>query len=332
VIRLVRVELTRLRWRRAVLLLVGAAVLVPLVILGVRLYDTRPVSDADRAEAQVQADQDLAYQRDQIAQCKNDPRQFGVRRAADPDQACERRISYPVDADDYLYRPSLSVSGERGTSGLAVVAIIGVLMLLVGTTYVGHDWGSGSMSNQLLFETRRLRVWAAKAVAVALLALAVGAVGLGLFWGGVIGVASARDLDVSGQTVTDVVQQAGRGLALIVGGAFGGYALTTLFRSTVFTIGILFGVSVAGGVLFGALLPGTALRYEPTTNALAVVNGQTTWYVDPPPECFSDYGAEGVDCMDQARLTQKGGAVYYVVLLGVLGVASAASYRRRDVP
>ena len=29
------------------------------------------------------------------------------------------------------------------------------MMLLVGTTFAGHDWNTGSMSNQLLFEPRR---------------------------------------------------------------------------------------------------------------------------------------------------------------------------------
>lgn len=334
-IRLVRVELTRLRWRRAVLLLVAAAIVIPTIILAARVYETRPVSDADRAEAQQLADQELGFQREQIEQCLRAPRQFGIA----PDNAerqCQRRLSYPVDPDNYLYREQLRVGAEREGAGLAVVAVVAVLMLLAGTTYVGHDWASGSMSNQLLFEPRRLRVWGAKAVAVGLVALGVGLVALAVFWGGLLGVAQARDLDPPGQVVTDVLQHAGRGLAMIVAAALGGYALTTMVRSTVFTIGVLFGVSVAGGLLFGALLPATALRYEPATNALAVIKGQTTWYVEPPADCaVVVYDATTTDsdrCATQARLTQRGGAVYYGVLLLGLGAASAASYRRRDVP
>ncbi len=334
-IRLVRVELTRLRWRRAVLLLVAAAIVIPTIILAARVYETRPVGDADRAEAQEQADLELGFQREQIEQCLQTPRQFGIA----PDNAerqCERRLSYPVDPDQYLYREQLRVGAERNDSGLAVVTVVAVLMLLAGTTYVGHDWASGSMSNQLLFETRRLRVWGAKALAVGLLALGVGVVALAVFWGGLLVAAQSRDLDPSGQVVTDIVQHAGRGLAMIAAAAVGGYALTTMVRSTVFTIGVLFGVSVAGGLLFGALLPATALRFEPATNALAVVKGQTTWYVDPPDDCdLGYYDSATFDpdrCMTEARLTQRGGAVYYGVLLLGLGAASAASYRRRDVP
>lgn len=334
-IRLVLVELTRLRWRRAVLLLVGAAVVVPLLILGARVYDTRPVSDDDRAAAQALVDQELASQQDLVAECQRRPQSFGVRTddPAQVDRACERRLTYPVDLDNYLYRQPLVVAAERSSSGLAVVTVLGVLMLLAGATYVGHDWTSSSMSNQLLFDPRRLRVWAAKAIAVSLLALVVGAVVLTVFWGTLVGLAESRGGTTSGQDLTDVAQQAGRGLALVVAAAFGGYALTTLVRSTVFTVGVLFGVAVAGGILFGALLPDDALRYEPTTNALAVVNGEIRWYVEPDPRCYAgpEPGAD-LDCSSQARLTQQGGAVYYAVLLGVLGAASAASYRRRDVP
>ncbi len=331
-IRLVQVELTRLRWRRAVLLLVGAAIVIPLVVLAVRAYETRPVSDADRARAEVFAEEQRGFLEEEIQRCLRRPAAYGI----DPDRAptqCERRLSYPINADDFLYREQLRVGAERSNAGLAVVAVVAVLMLLAGTTYVGHDWNSGSMSNQLLFETRRLRVWTAKAIAVGLLALIVGTIALAVFWGGLLALAAGRGLDPSGQVVTDVAQQCARSLLVIVGAGLGGYALTTLLRSTVATVGILFGVAVAGGVLFGALLPGTALRYEPTTNALALVKGQTTWYVEPPADCAYDpTGFDPERCVTEARLTQVGAAVYYAVLLGAIGAGSAASYRRRDVP
>ena len=44
-----------------------------------------------------------------------------------------------------------------------LVILLAILMMLAGTTFAGHDWASGSVSNQLLFEPRRPRVWAAKA-------------------------------------------------------------------------------------------------------------------------------------------------------------------------
>ena len=55
--------------------------------------------------------------------------------------------------------------------------VLAILMMLAGTTFAGHDWASGSVSNQLLFEPRRPLVWAAKAAVVTALAGLFAAVG-----------------------------------------------------------------------------------------------------------------------------------------------------------
>ena len=216
--RLVLVELTRLRWRRAVLLIVVVSFAVPLLVLAARTYDTRPPSAAQVAEAQGYVDQDNERLDRQLARCKENIDDTGDTAAAE--RRCDRRFDrYRPRLENYLYQPQLRLKAERRTSGVAVVAFVAVLMLLAGTTFVGHDWSSGSMSNQLLFESRRLRVWFAKAIAVGLLALVVGAISLVLLWGGLWTVAQQRGLDPSGQVMTDVTQHAVRGLAMIVAAA-----------------------------------------------------------------------------------------------------------------
>ena len=332
-IALVRVELTRLRWRRAVLLLVAVAIIVPLLILAARAWDTRPASDADIADAEREVAEQLAFIEQDVANCLADPADFGFR---GPNGAarCERFIGgYEPTVNDFLYRDQLRLGEERESTGTAVVAIIVVAMILAGTTYAGHDWNSGSMSNQLLFESRRWRVWSAKALAVALMALVVAAVALTLFWGGLWLLAETRGLDPTDKAVREGLQQGGRGALLAAAGALGGYALTMLCRSTVFTIGVLFGVAVAGALLFGALLPGRALHYEPTTNALAIVTESYQYYVEVPDRCFTDRGvSDDPECDTTAVVTVEDATLYYAVLLLALGGVSAASYRRRDVP
>ena len=103
-----------------------------------------------------------------IERCVDDPEPYGVPRGRpDRQAACESYILPHRRAVPRLRRPRPR-RGARATPGSAVAVVVGLIALLLGTTFVGHDWNTGSMSNQLLFETRRLRVWAAKALAVAL--------------------------------------------------------------------------------------------------------------------------------------------------------------------
>ena len=67
-------------------------------------------------------------------------------------------------------------------------------MVIAGSTFVGADWSSGSLTNQLIFEPRRLRLWLAKAVAVVIGSGVVTLVALTGYWLGVGAVAQARDL------------------------------------------------------------------------------------------------------------------------------------------
>jgi hypothetical protein len=335
--RLLLVELTRLRWRRAVVLLVLLAVVVPMVVLAVRAWDTRPIGEAERARIEAQIERDFPVDEEVVAECVAQPEEFFGPRAdrfteRQLARRCEQRVGYRPTVEDYVFRQPLRLRAELGTSGFGVVAVLVVAMLLVGTTFVGHDWSSGSMSNQLLFEPRRLRVWAAKAIAVALLSTLVAAVVLTLYWGGLGLVASTRDVPQQPGVTGSIVTSSLCSVALVAGAAVGGYALTMLSRSTVFTLGVLFGVSILSGVLIAAL-PAPALRWNPGTNALAVVTGKVEYYVAPSGSCYAEGGFGGAaDCDGRRRIDRGAGALYLGGLLLVAGAWSASSYRRRDVP
>ncbi|MBU1802667.1 MAG: hypothetical protein KKA97_10625, partial [Actinobacteria bacterium] len=116
--------------------------------------------------------------------------------------------------------------------------------------------------------------------------------------------------------------------------ALGGYALTMLSRSTVFSLGLLFGVSVAGGLLLATIGPRDPGPVDPTINAQAVIADGTTYYVEPPDKCYRDNSLFDTDpdCSAQGARSLGEGLAHYGVLLGVVGVASVGSFRRRDVP
>lgn len=327
-IRLIGLELTRLRWRRAVLLLLIACLVVPVVIFAATAWTTRPVSEADLRQAQEQVERDRAdpsFQRE-IERCEKRPNRYGVADAAECADMMGPRVEW------YISRPQLSLQEVLHGQGLAVVIFLTGLLMLAATTFVGADWNSGSMSNQLLFEPRRSRVWLAKAGAVLLLALTTSAVLLAAFWGSVALLARSRGIDVRPEVPELIVGNSGRAVLVIGAAAVGAYAVTMLVRSTVFTLGAMFAV-VVGATLLLALV-GVSEAWFPNKNLGAVIWNGTTYYVDPPDACFQGNGRPppGLDCSGTARLDLWTG----VRNLGVLLVAAVAlsmwSFQRRDVP
>jgi hypothetical protein len=314
---LLGVELTRLRWRRAIVLLLAACVLVPAVIWVSTAWNTRPVSDADLANAQQQVERDgkdPGMQR-QLERCITHPDRFGVS-GDDIEAACDEMVMPQLGW--YLYREPLDLKGEQRASVVAVVTVLAVLLLLVGTSFAGHDWNSGSMSNQLLFEPRRGRVWAAKAVVVLAAGLVTAGVVLAAYWTGLWVLAGSRDLHPSAGVVGDGYAEVARGAIFAAFAGVGGYALTMLFRSTVATLGVLFAVSLVGPLLLALIaFPGFE-KWMPQNNVLAFVqDGMTYW---------------SNDGMVEETLTLTHGLIYLIVLLLFAAVPSVASFRSRDVP
>ncbi|WP_395691244.1 hypothetical protein [Nocardioides sp.] len=317
-IRLVGVELTRLRWRRAVLVLLLLAVAVPALIAASRVWATRPVSESEVA----QVAHDNAHE---IAQCAEHPRRFGLPARAGEQQCTDRIVGW------YTGREQLTLAGERsGGSGMGVVAVLTALLVLAATTFVGHDWASGSMSNQLLFESRRTRIWVAKAVAVTLVSLVVSAVVSAAYWLTLWAVVRSRDLPLRPGALGDALAYGWRGAAFATAAALGGYALTMLLRSTVATVGVLFGVAVAGGIVIAAVSLGE--QWQPQKNVSAIVKNGTTYWVEPPAACNGGVVPDGVDCRPVHDLSLWHGMGYYGVALVAAAAASVASFRRRDVP
>jgi ABC-2 type transport system permease protein len=330
--RLLRVELTRLRWRRAVLLLLAAAVVIPIVIGIATVWDTKPPSAEERAnvDAMVAEETQQPYIKKQLRQCVKKPQQYGLDPQATDLQAQCEEITLPR-AEWYAdYRELNLVEERQQGSGLAVVVVISLLLVLAGTTFAGHDWNSGSMSNQLLFEPRRTRVWIAKGGVILGVAFTLCLVVITVYWLALFAVARSRDLPSGTGLLVDCLQMGLRG-ALVAGlSALGGFALTMLFRSTVATLGVLFAVTIAGGLLIAAL--GISERWYPQTNLMAVITDGATYYVEPPDECFGSRPLEDISCDGERNLSAAQGTAYLGPLLLVGGLASLVSFRRRDVP
>ncbi len=340
-IRATRVELTRLRWRRAVVLLLVAAVVVPLAIAVVIGWQTRPVSPADleRAEQQVAREAARPSVQRQLERCTRSPERYGLRPRGldvkDPaavTTACEEQVLPRVEW--FVDRSPLALGRVYGDAvGVAVLTLVSLLLIMVGATFAGHDWNTRSMGNQLLVESRRTRTWAAKALAVLLVGLVAAAVVLAAFWGLLAALAAARGETV-GATVPGLIwSQSWRGVLLAGGAALGGYFLTMLMRSTVATLGLLFLVAVVAPLLLAVSGISGHERLQPQYNALAWLTGPLTFVQYDDPACLSYRG--GPDDPLAARclvvVDRTGAALYLGSLVLVSGGASLVSFRRRDV-
>ena len=330
---LLKVELNRLRWRRAVVVLLAAAVIVPTLIWASQAWNTRPLSASDIADAEAQAARDAsaAWVEKDLARCQKKPERFGGP-GTTADQ-CEEMIV--PRAENYLWRNTLEIETARQNEGVAVVTVLAGLMFLIGTTFVGHDWNTGSISNQLLFEPRRLRVWLAKALAVIGLGLVVSAVVLAVFWGATALLAGQRDIEVTGAAWSAVRGTAARGALLAAAAGFLGYALTMLFRSTVATLAVGF-VAFAGGslVILGIFGDG-AMRWLVPTNAMAVLlDGFDYFAYTPACEASQSQGVMGDGIVDPCmqHLSMQAGSTYLLLGMVVITALSVLFFRRRDLP
>jgi hypothetical protein len=232
----------------------------------------------------------------------------------------------------YVSREPLRVRSAFREAGLAVITIVMGLLMLVGTTFAGADWNSGSMSNQLLFEPRRNRIWLAKAGAVLLLAVTTSALLLASFGGGLAVLAATRDIAVPPDVPGWIAASSGRAVLLIGAAAVGAYAVTMLFRSTVFTLGAMFAVVVGGAVLLAVV--GISEAWFPNKNLGAIIWNGSTYWIEPPAACYSGPGRPpaGLDCSGRGHLELWAAARNLGVVLVAAAGVSLLAFRRRDVP
>ncbi|WP_110240114.1 ABC transporter permease subunit [Nocardioides gilvus] len=327
---LIRTEFTRLRLRRAVLVLLAAMILVPAVLFVAEAWNTRPFTDAEYAEAQANYEESLVYAQEELPNCLAEPQDWGVSEdlpEAELTAACEENMGYGGAVEDYLYRTPMQIERTNQDTGVAVITVLALLGALIGTTFVGHDWASGSMSNQLLFESRRPRIWLAKAVAVVVGSLTMAVVAVMLFWAAIFVLAQLRDVEATSDVWRDVVWTQARGLGLVAAAALAAYALTMWFRSTVGSLGLMFGVTLFSSLLIAAVFGVGAEKWMLPTNAMAVVMDGYEYWVPGTGTC-DEYG----NCDDTALITAAHGATYLGVILVLILVPSIVSFRRRDVP
>lgn len=323
--RLLRVELRRLSARRLLRVMVLVALVAVAVTLGKVAYDSHPPNAAQLA----QAEQLAAEQRrqnppiaQQVQECENAK---AGSNGPPKDYDCAANIHAPRASDfvqDRTFRFRDAAPSALG--GFSVIlALVG---FLVGASFVGAEWSAGTMGSLLTWEPRRLRVLAAKGLALAIGLSVVGVVLLGSFLAGAYGVAEWRG-STAGATsgfLMATLLTVSRGVALGVGAALGGFAVAGTLRSTSAALGLGFAYFVGAEIVLRNAWKGSpAWLLTSNVGAWLIRDFHIDTFKCPP---------QGGDCTQlTTRLSHTHGALVLLGLTALVLAIAAVTFRRRDV-
>lgn len=322
--RLLRVELARLRSRRAFAALAAAAVLGPLLFGWAAFATASPLSESERLQAEqgyelARADWEENGQ-EYVEQCRQEEAAETERTGTAVDYGCDDMEPRP---EWYLVEPPRFTDYLRGNVAQALL-LLGLITVALGISAVAAEFGTGSMGGWLTFEPRRGRVLASKLGAVAVAGLVLGAV-----YSALVVAATAAGFRFAGVaavvTGDDVAVAARMALIGVVAAGVGG-ALAFVVRHTAAALGVTAAVVIGlDGVLLGGVLQ--LQRWQLSTNAAAVVLDGNAYYTQT---CTTD--ATGTSCTSTEHLlTLADGALYLGVLALAAVVVAVLTFRRRDV-
>ncbi|MEV6282833.1 ABC transporter permease subunit [Kribbella sp. NPDC051770] len=327
-IRLTGVELRRLVARRLVMLGVVAVLGVTVLMLVATWWNSRPLSAAEQQQNKVQfemAHADWVKNHEKYDQeCRD-----SYASTPDPKPSVEEMCTYLEPTIDQWGKPQTVFTETmpgllQGSSYLLAFAAF-----LIGASFVGAEFSSGSIGNWLTFEPRRLRVYASKLTGVAIGMIPVGVVTLALLLAGtyLIVAQMGSTAGTTGKVWGNLIETSGRAVVVAaVAGALGG-VLALLLRHTAAAIGVIMGYAVLVEGVFGSVLQ-SVQPWLVRLNFDAWVLHGTTYYVQ---KCTTakdgSYNCE----MVEKSLSFEHGAWYLGIGAVVLVAFGALVFNRRDI-
>ncbi|MDN5797773.1 MAG: ABC transporter permease subunit [Intrasporangium sp.] len=322
--RLVAVELRRLWWRR----LTKALLVLAVLFTGMTVYGTYQATSSANLEQQLRDYQQTSAQfPEMLRDCQRAQAEARQSGDADADLGCSE-MTPPTPQDLGLESPqagALTVSLSATNA-----ALYAFLALVLGASFVGAEFSSGSLGTWLTFEPRRHRVAASKLVAAAAGGAAIAALGLALTVLGAWVVSQVNRPDPALQLPTatgpgdSVTQMLLRCLLVGVIAAVAGVALALLVRNTGAVVAIVLGYSiVVEGIIAQGLGRGGLVPWLPLKNLEAFIQRGTTYFTE---QCT----AEGCQSQ-QMTLSYTHGWVYLSVFMAALVAVALWLFRRRDV-
>ena len=320
---LLATEVRRLLARRLLRYLLLAFLLGLLLIAVITAVRSNRDFAAAHRKALAQAQLEEENVRQAIAQCPT----------SQPAGGCEflKLGPQPPTVDELaaeIYQdPRFPFATTAAGIAIGVVAAISVLGFVVGAAFVGAEWAAGTMASLLTWEPRRLRVLAAKLVAVVVVLAVAGALAVALtlatFW--VIAATRGTTAHTTSHVMSVVLSRSLRGLLLIALLTGAGAAIAGFSRHTPAALVAMVVYLIAFETVLRHFRPGW-VRWFLTENAGAVLTGRVRIFLPPPPGGFNQFTTQRGYVLHGGRAT-----LYLVALLIVLVAAWAVTFVRRDI-
>jgi len=318
-IRLLRAEVDRLLSRRFTKIAVVVVLLVIASFQVVAYFEMQPPTESELADAQrfyAEQHRDWVLNHERYEQeC--------VDGGGTPAE-CE----YPEpQLSDFVFVQSFE-DVARGAVQISIY-LVAMTALMIGGSFIGAEFSSGSIANWLSFIPRRGQVYASKLITVAVFSAVLSFVATALTTVSVVGIARWQDVAVVG--LERLIATGARGVLIAIALAVVGFCIGLLGRHTAAAIGALLGYLFVWFVRNGILgESGWAARLTPWTpegNISAIVSTKHIYYVQTPRVT-----AEGVAIDNLERsVSLVHGLAYWGILLAVIIAATALVFRRRDV-
>lgn len=320
-LRLVGAELSRLRSRRLTL----AAAL--LVLAGVGLFQLAVNDEVSPPSAAAVTEQRKYYEQTHTEwEQTHAAQEQECRDSGGSQEDCASPEPTPED-----YSLTASTFADVAPTAVRLSAYVALLAsFLVGASFVGAEYSTGSLANWLTFVPQRLKVYGSKLLAVALASALGGAVASFLMLGLVALLTRVHGGGLTG--LGDAAATAGRAVPVAVLAGVAGFTFALLTRHTVAALGIALGYLVVSSVLTSLASEadgplGWLPPWLPENNVAAFLEHGTTY-----TQYVVTVTAEGTsgDSIEK-HLSFGHSAVYWLVLLVAAVVSGALVFRRRDV-
>lgn len=325
-IRLTGVELRRLIARRLTVIGVAAVLLITAFLLVATWREARPLSEEAQRQNQIFFEEAQKDWKLNGAQYQKDC-EASYAAAPDPKPPLKEYCPGP---------PTLEQFGKPQTVFAEVMPnllqgsayLLVFIAFLIGASFVGAEFSSGSIGNWLTFEPRRMRVYGSKlaGAAIGLVPVAIGIIAFLMLGTYLIVDHYGTTASMTGEVWGDLFERAGRIVLMTAVGAALGGVVGLLLRHTAAAIGLVMGYVVIVEAVFGGFLVQTQ-PWLIRLNFDAFIGHGAKYFVQ---EC--DGGGGNYTCnMIEKHLSFEHGAWYLSIATVALLLLGALVFRRRDV-